>query len=173
MLLLAGCNDVSGTGDKQYISGDGRITEVKAADRGDPIELTAKTLDGKSLSLEDLRGEPVIINVWWSGCPPCRLEQPMLNQVAAEPGTSAHIVGINIKDSSPDTASAYVRKFGVPYPSIYDPSGKALLAFQGKLSPRTIPSTLVLDSQGRIAASIIGRVPTRLTLTDLVDGLQS
>ena len=172
MLLLAGCDSVGGTGDKQYISGDGRIIEVPRADRADPIDLDAQTLDGQSLSFSDLRGEPVVVNVWWSGCPPCRVEQPMLNQVAAELGTSAHVVGINIKDSSPDNASAYVRKQHVPYPSIYDPSGKALLAFQGKLSPRTIPSTLVLDSQGRIAASISGRVPTKLTLTDIVDGLQ-
>lgn len=172
MLLLAGCNDVSGTGDKHYISGDGRIIEVKAPDRGDPIDLDAQTLDGSSLSLSDLRGEPVVINVWWSGCPPCRIEQPMLNDVASELRSSAHIVGINIKDSSPDNASAYVRSHDVPYPSIYDPSGKALLAFQGKLSPRTIPSTLVLDPQGRIAAAVSGRVPTKRTLLDLVDGVK-
>jgi thiol-disulfide isomerase/thioredoxin len=172
VLLLAGCNSLGGTGDKGYITGEGQITEVAKADRGGAISLDGQTLDGKSLSLSDLRGTPVVVNVWWSGCPPCRAEQPMLNQVADQLGSSAHVVGINIRDSSPDTGSAFVRKFQVPYPSIYDPSGKALLAFQGKLSPRTIPSTIVLDSQGRIAASIIGRVPTRLTLTDLVDGLR-
>ena len=172
MLLLAGCNSLGGTGDKQYISGDGRITEVKAADRGEPISLAGKTLDGSSLSLADLRGKPVVVNVWWSGCPPCRAEQPMLNRVAEDLGSSAHLIGINIRDSSPDIGSAYVRKFHVPYPSLYDPSGKTLLAFQGRLSPRTIPATLVLDPEGRIAASIIGRVPTKLTLTDLVDGVK-
>ena len=171
MLLLAGCSSTGGTEGKQYISGDGRITEVPQADRGDPIELDGQTLDGQSLSLGDLRGKPVVVNIWWSGCPPCRAEQPLLNQVADELGSSAQVVGINIRDSSPVIGSAYVRKFDVPYPSLYDPSGKALLAFQGRLSPRTIPATLVLDSQGRIAASIIGRVPTELTLTDLVDGL--
>jgi thiol-disulfide isomerase/thioredoxin len=171
VLLLAGCNDVGGTGDKHYISGDGRITEVPQADRAAPIDLDAQTLDGQSISLADLRGKPVVINVWWSGCPPCRIEQPMLNEVADDLGSSVHIVGINIKDSSPDNALAYVRSHDVPYPSIYDPSGKALLSFQGKLSPRTIPSTLVLDSQGRIAAAISGRVPTKLTLLDIVDGL--
>jgi thiol-disulfide isomerase/thioredoxin len=173
VLLLAGCNNVGGTGDKRYIAGQGQITEVKASDRGGPVSLTAKTLDGKTLSLADLRGEPVVVNVWWSGCPPCRVEQPMLNDIADELGSSAHLVGINIKDSSPDNALAYARSHDVAYPSIYDPSGKALLAFQGKLSPRTIPSTLVLDSQGRIAAAISGRIPTKLTLLDLVDGVSS
>jgi thiol-disulfide isomerase/thioredoxin len=113
-----------------------------------------------------------VINAWWSLCGPCRAEQPLLNQVADELGSSAHVIGINIRDSSADTAAAYVRGHDVPYPSLYDPSGKALLAFQGTLSPRTIPSTLVLDSRGRLAASIIGSVPTKLTLTDIVDGLE-
>lgn len=172
MLLLAGCSSVGSTGDKGYISGDGRITEVARADRGAPIDLAARTLEGRPISLSDLRGKPVVVNVWWSGCPPCRVEQPMLNDVADDLGSAAAVVGINIKDSSAQTASAYVRKFQVPYPSIYDPSGKALLAFQGTLSPRTIPSTIVLDAQGRMAASIIGSVPSRLTLTDIVEGLE-
>ncbi len=172
MLLLAGCNASGGTGDKGYITGDGRITEVTKADRGDPIDLEGRTLDGRSLSLGDLRGKPVVVNVWWSGCPPCRVEQPLLNEVADDLGSSAHVVGIDIRDLSADAGAAYARKFRVPYPSLFDPSGKALLAFRGTLSPRTIPSTLVLDSEGRLAASIIGSVPTKLTLTDIVDGLQ-
>lgn len=171
MLLLAGCDSSGGTGSKGYIDGEGRITEVAKADRGDPITLDGQTLDGQPLSLSDLRGKPVVVNLWWAGCPPCRAEQPMLNEVTADLGDSAHVVGINIRDSSPDTASAYVRKFDVPYPSIYDPSGKALLAFDAGLSPRNIPSTLVLDREGRVAALISGSVPTKLTLTDLVDGL--
>ena len=172
-LLLAGCTGVGGTGDKGYIDGNGTVTEVKASDRGEPITLEGKTLDGQSFSLSDLRGKPVVINLWWSGCPPCRTEQPMLNDIADQLGSSAHVVGINVRDSSPDMGAAYVRKFQVPYPSVYDPSGKALLAFNAGLSPRTIPTTLVLDSTGRIAALISGTVPTKLTLTDLVDGLDS
>jgi thiol-disulfide isomerase/thioredoxin len=172
VLLLAGCSSLGGTGDKGYITGDGRITEVPKADRGDPIDLQGRTLDGQPLSMSDLRGKPVVVNVWWSGCPPCRVEQPLLNEAADDLGASAHVVGINIRDLSADNALAYVRSHDVSYPSFYDPSGKALLAFQGTLSPRTIPSTLVLDSQGRLAASIIGSVPTKLTLTDIVDGLQ-
>ena len=173
MLLLAGCSSLGGTGDKGYIEGAGAVIEVKAADRGEPISLEGTTIEGKSLSLDDLRGEPVVVNVWWSGCPPCRVEQPMLNQVAKDLSGSAHVVGINIRDSSPDNALAYARNHDVSYPSLYDPSGKALLAFQGKLSPRTIPATLVLDPQGRIAASIVGRIPTELTLTDLIEGAAS
>jgi thiol-disulfide isomerase/thioredoxin len=172
VLLLAGCSSLGGTGDKGYIDGDGSVTEVKAADRGAPFSVEGRTLDGRSLSLDDLRGKPVVVNVWWSGCPPCRAEQPMLNEVAKELGSKARVVGINIRDLSADNAAAYVRSHDVPYPSLYDPSGKALLAFHSGLSPRTVPTTMVLDSEGRVAALISGSVPTKLTLLDLVDGLE-
>ena len=172
MLVLAGC-DSAGTGNKGYIDGAGTVTEVAKADRGEPVSLDGRTLDGQPISLSDLRGKPVVINVWWSGCPPCRVEQPKLNEVAKKLGSSVHMVGINIRDSSPDNALAYVRSHDVTYPSIYDSSGKALLAFDAGLSPRTVPTTLVLDPQGRVAALISGVVPTELTLLDLVDGLKS
>ena len=56
----------------------------------------------------------------------------------------------------------------MPYPSIYDPSGRTLLAFRGTLRPDAIPSTVVIDRQGRVAASILGEVTSTTTLVDLV-----
>ena len=60
-----------------------------------------------------------------------------------------------------------MRGQGIPYPSYFSPGGEALLAFQGKLGPRTIPAFVVLDDDGRIAASIIGSLPSTQTLVDL------
>jgi thiol-disulfide isomerase/thioredoxin len=168
--VLAGCSSLSGTGDKGYISGTGVPVEVAAVDRGEPVDLTGTDLDGKTVDLADLRGKPVVVNVWWSQCPPCRVEQPDLNEAAAELGDSASFVGLNIRDSSATAAQSYVRSFEVPYPSISSADGSALLAFAGTLTPRSIPSTVVLDAQGRIAASVQGRVPTTTTLVDLVEG---
>ena len=62
-----------------------------------------------------------------------------------------------------------MRRFAVPYPSFYSPDGRALLAFQGTLTPNSIPSFVVLDAEGRVAASIIGALPSATTLVDLVD----
>ena len=166
--LATGCSSLQGTGDKGYISGDGQITTLDVAERGDPIELAGEDLDGNDLSLEDFRGEVVVVNYWWSQCPPCRVEQPALNDAAAELGDEASFVGINIRDLSADNGRAYVRSFEVPYPSVYDPSGEALLAFSGILSRNAIPSTLVLDRQGRVAATVIGAVPGTRTIPDLV-----
>ena len=98
----------------------------------------------------------MVVNYWWSQCPPCRVEQPDLNKAADELGDDVAFVGINIRDLSADNGKAYVRSFDVPYPSIYDPSGEALLAFSGVLSRNAIPSTLVLDKEGRVAATVIG-----------------
>ena len=55
----------------------------------------------------------------------------------------------------------------MPYPSVYSPDGKALLPFAGTLTPNSIPSFVVLDRDGRVAASIIGELPSRRTLVDL------
>lgn len=169
LLALVGCSGMSGTGDKGYITGEGVPVEVKAVDRGDPVELTGTDLEGEDVDLADLRGKPVVVNVWWSQCPPCRVEQPDLNDAAAELGDRASFVGLNIRDSSPDAARSYVRGFDVPYPSIYSADGSALLPFAGTLTPRSIPSTVVLDADGRIAASVQGRVPTTQTLISLVE----
>ena len=167
--MLAGCSGLGGTDGVGYITGDGAPTEIEPAERGPVIALAGEDLDGNELDLADLRGQPVVINVWWSACPPCRVEQPDLNDAADELGERASFVGINIRDASADQALAYVRSFDVEYPSIYSPDGKALLPFSGTLSPRSIPSTLVLDAEGRIAASVIGRMPSQQTLVSLVE----
>lgn len=169
LLVLAGCSSLSGTGDKGYITGEGVPVEVAASAREGVVELTGTDLDGDDITLADLRGKPVVVNVWWSQCPPCRIEQPELNKAAAELGDTVMFLGINIRDSSPDPARSYVRNFDVPYPSIYSPDGAALLVFAGTLNPRSIPSTVVLDAEGRIAASVNGRVPTTQTLISLVE----
>lgn len=159
---------MSGTGDKGYISGNGQITQIPPGDRGEPIALTGEDLDGAPVSLEELRGRVVVVNVWGSWCVDCRAEMPDLVAAATDPGTDASFLGINVRDPSVANAQSFVRTFEVPFPSVYDPDGKALLAFHGVLGPRTIPSTLVLDRQGRIAASVIGPLPSTLTLTEMV-----
>ena len=171
LLALAGCSSLSGTGDKGYISGTGVPTEVEPGDRGEPVELTGSDLDGGEVDLADLRGAPVVVNVWASWCPPCISEQPDLNEAAAALGEDVQFVGLNIRDASRDDAKAFVRDLDVPYGSIYSADGTALLPFAGTLTPRSIPSTVVLDAQGRVAASVNGRIPTTQTLVSLVEAV--
>lgn len=168
LVLLAGCSDTEGTGDKGYITGDGQIQQLAPAERGDPIELTGPGLDGEEIDLADRRGEPVAVVVWGSWCAPCRAEAPELAELSAE-RDDASFLGINIRDSSEANAKSFNRTFGIEYPSFYSPTGEALLAFDGTLTPNTIPSTVVLDDRGRVAASIIGPLPSKQTLAELID----
>lgn len=168
LLVLTGCSSTEdGTGDKGYISGDGQITLVDPADREEPIELTGEDLDGDPISLTDLRGGTVVVNVWWSLCGPCRVEMPDLVDASKEL-SDVEFLGINIRDTDVQKARLFNEQFEVPYPSIFSPEGQALLSFSGTLSPRTIPSTVVLDEQGRIAATVIGPIPSTTTFVDLV-----
>jgi len=169
LLLVTGCSSLSGTGDKGFYTGDGGVDIVKAVDRGDPVELSGDDLDGNPIDLADFRGKPVVVVVWGSWCGPCRGEAPDVVAAANEIGDRAQFVGINLRDASTSTGRAFVKRFDVPYPSVYSPDGKAMLQFRGTLSPNSIPSFVVLDGEGRIAASILGALPSRRTLVDLVD----
>ena len=168
LLALTGCSSLQGTGDKGYVSGDGQIRQVAAVDRNEPVTLRAPALGGGTIDLADYRGKVVVVAVWAAWCAPCRAEAPWLVEAAEKTKRSAQFVGIDIRDLEAN-AQAFVRNQGITYPSIFDPNGEALLAFPGTLGPQTIPAFVVLDREGRIAASIIGELPSRLTLVDLVE----
>lgn len=167
--MLTGCSSLNGTGDKGFVTGDGSLTEVAPTDRGKPVELAGPDLEGNDLDLADLRGRPVVVVVWGSWCTPCRAEAPEVVAAANELEGRAAFAGIDIRDPSTEQAASFVRGFDVPYPSFYSPDGKALLAFPGTLTPNSIPSFVVLDAQGRVAASIIGQLPSKITLVEVVE----
>jgi thiol-disulfide isomerase/thioredoxin len=173
-LVLAGCsNDVGSSGNQGYVAGKGIITSVKAADRKQPGEVAGRTLDGKQVSLADFRGKVVVVNVWGSWCGPCRAEAPMLAQASRDLAKKGVVfLGIDSRDPSKDAAKAFVRRFDVPYPSLYDQQGSTLLAFRGTLTPNSVPSTVVVDPQGRVSGSVLGSL-TRTTVDDLVDDASS
>ncbi|WP_435742881.1 TlpA family protein disulfide reductase [Nocardioides sp. SYSU DS0663] len=165
---LGGCTSVEGTGEKGYVSATGQVQVLDAADRGEPVELTGTDLDGEPLDLADLRGRPTVVSVWGSWCVECIAEQDAVNEAQAELGDRAHFVGIDIRDN-PANARAYEDDFDVAYPSFDDTSGTSILAFPGTLTPQTVPAFVILDEEGRVAGSILGKLPSTQTLVDLVD----
>jgi thiol-disulfide isomerase/thioredoxin len=145
------------------------VVQVAPDRRGEPVTLAGRDLEGDRLTTTEFRGKPVVAVVWGSWCAPCRAEAPDVVGAANELGDRAQFVGINIRDSSTQQARSFVRTFEVPYPSYFSPDGEAMLAFSGTLTPNSIPSFVVLDAEGRVAASIIGELPSRTTLVEVVE----
>lgn len=167
-LVTAGCTGGStGRAGAGFVPPDGGIVVVPPAKRQAPVELTGTTLQGDRIDLARFRGRPVVINVWGSWCSPCRKEAPALQSASVELATrGVKTLGINTQDDDATKALAFERRFGITYPSVVD-SGTLLLQLRGAVPPNAIPTTLVLDDRGRIAARLSAPV-TRTTLLDLV-----
>lgn len=166
-LLTSGCS-AAPSAEGGFIGGDGSITVVPVAERRPAPRITGETLDGATFDSASVAGRVVVYNVWGSWCAPCRKEAPALEAAARRTDGTAVFVGINTRDLDRAPALAFTRAFGVSYPSVYDPDGRQLLLFGTQLPPSAIPSTLVVDAQGRVAARVLGEV-TESTLVGLVD----
>ena len=169
-LLLGACGDGgSAAQEKGYVSGDGVIEQIPLAERTELRPITGRLLDGGRYDSREHGADLVVYNVWGSWCVPCREEAPTLRRVSDETRErGVRFVGINVRDNDA-SARAFERRYQITYPSIVTAdSGEALLAFGPKLPPNAVPSTLVVDRQGRIAARIIGKT-TYGTLTSLIE----
>ncbi|MEU2873979.1 TlpA disulfide reductase family protein [Streptomyces olivoreticuli] len=146
-------------GQTQFVQGTGGVSVVndKGARQNAP-DLSGKTLEGKELDVaKDYKGKVVVLNVWGSWCSPCRGEAKNLVTVANDyKDKGVQFVGINTRDTDPAPALRFEKEFEVPYPSLYDSGGQLLLRFpKGSLSPQSIPSTVFVDRNGKIAARAI------------------
>lgn len=169
VLALAACSTpTAGTGG--FVTGDGSITVIAPDQRQPAPVIAGETLDGEQWSSESVDGKVIVYNVWGSWCGPCRAEAPVLQSVAEQTADRAVMIGLNTRDLNPEPARAFVRDNGLTFPSLFNPDGSLLLAFAGTLPPSAIPTTLLVDPQGRVAARVVGAT-TETTLIGLVDDL--
>lgn len=176
VVALAGCtndplaeqySEGSGQG---YVSGDGAYTEIAAADRGATIDYTGTTEAGDTVSNTDFDNQVYVINFWYAGCPPCRLEAKDLKDVS-EKYSDVPFLGVNIFDTS-DQAITFEKKYEIAYPSIIDAQTNSVqLAFagQGAVAPNAVPTTLIMDREGRVAGRISGLIQDKGILTAMID----
>ncbi|MFD7627515.1 TlpA family protein disulfide reductase [Streptomyces sp. NPDC059851] len=165
-LTLTACTDSdgkpSGSGGGNYVTGPSGISTVARSERVAAPKLDGETVGGEGLDTTTLKGKVVVLNVWGSWCPPCRAEAPYFAKVSkelADAGKPVAFVGINTRDNSKQNAAAFEENFGITFPSLYDPDGKLMLRFPaGTLNAQAIPSTIVLDKEGRIAARTLAPV---------------
>lgn len=168
-VVAAGCSGANNSAENGFTGGDGSYTHIPVDERQPAPALTGPTLDGKTLSTSDYTDTVLVLNVWGSWCAPCRHEAPHLVEAAAKLDGVAQFVGINTRDLDTAPAQAFVRAFEVTYPNLFDPDGALLLGF-GQVPPKAIPSTLIIDRQGRVAARILGEV-TSTTLVAAVEDI--
>jgi thiol-disulfide isomerase/thioredoxin len=175
-LVLAGCSStkeaVATGGDFQFVAPGGQTTILydPPESRGTVRGISGDSLlhEGTTVGLDGYAGKVVIVNIWGSWCGPCREEMPGLQFVQEQ--TGAAVLGIDVRDNR-QAAADFVRDRGVTFDSIFDPPGRVLARLSGY--PRnTVPSTLVLDQQHRVAAVFLTavRVPE---LMPLVQRLQA
>lgn len=172
-VLLAGCGAAASPGVVSEAAGEATITRVAVADRKPAPAVTGTTFDGQQYVLADHKNSLVVLNFWASWCPPCRAEGPGLEAVSqAFAGQGVQFVGVNTKESDDAAARAYTSAIKSTYPSVLDADGEIGLAFttNGTLPPDAIPSTLIIDRSGRIAARILGPI-TQPRLTVLLQSL--
>lgn len=159
--------DTSGSNDQGYVAGTGVITQIPESQRSTPVQLAGNTTNGDAFDLQEWQGSPVVLNLWYAACPPCREEAPDLQEsYESFSDEGVHFLGINVRDEAA-AANAFARQFGITYPSMLDKEGRAVAALSGLLPPQAVPSTVVLDANGRPAARVVGIVD-RSTLDGLI-----
>ena len=171
LLLASGCAsdplaDQFRAGDnKNYIAGDGTVTEFAVENRPSFAPFSGVTESGQMLSSSAFQGKVVVINWWYAACAPCRAEATDLADLSREFAGDAEFVGVNVRDTA-ETALAFDRTFGIEYPSLMDSqTGEVSLAFTGVVSPQAVPTTLVIDKNGKVASRILGRIDPSILRT--------
>ena len=143
---------------KNYVAGDGSVTEFAVTDRKSAIAIKGTLFDGTAVTAEAFQGQVTVLNFWFAACAPCRVEAPSLEALHQEfKSQGVQFFGVNLRDEKA-TAEAFDKTFNLTYPSFNDKDGAVLLAVSGLVPPGAVPTTLVLDKQGRVASRVLGEI---------------
>ena len=169
LLLVGGCGSTQAN-DEGFVAGDGSLTILPIDRRPTAPVIEGVTLDDQPWTSAKISDKVIVYNVWGSWCAPCVSEAPALVRASRRLDNQAAFVGLNTRDFDKAAPRAFVRAYEIPYVNLFDPQGALILRFSGELPPNAIPSTIVIDRQGRLAARIIGET-TEATLVGLVQDI--
>ena len=116
-------------------------------------EIKLISVDGREVSTQSLLDTPLIINVWYSTCEPCRRELPAFADADAQYRNQVRFVGVNIKDSA-SVAKEFAAQYGVKFELLLDKNGQ----FISQLGIATAPVTLAINPQGVIVGQKAGEI---------------
>jgi thiol-disulfide isomerase/thioredoxin len=154
LILVTGCSS-SGSAiqsENAFVSGNGVALFLEEKDRKSAPKIYGPTLNAGEITLESNR--VTVINVWASWCAPCRAEAPVLQDFSIQ-YPDVQFAGILTRDNL-SSARAFYDNFKLTYPTFIDDS--ILLGFSGSLIPNAIPTTLIIDKNGKVAVRISGEV---------------
>ncbi len=159
---LAACStgadavDQTAGGDFRFVAGTDTGKAIPVAARKAAPDFAGRTLDGKPVSLRDFRGKILVLNFWGSWCAPCRVEAPDIETVYKEDAARGlRVLGVDVKEADKQFATSFIRNKALTYPSVWDPDGRVALAFRN-YPPNSIPSTIIIDRTGKVAAVHLG-----------------
>lgn len=194
--LLAACTtsdplaEQASVANTNYVAGDGSVAEYAPGERSPVNDFRATLEDGTVVTTADLEGQVTVLNFWYAACAPCRVEAPdlqalneefggadaMAEKAGAEKdmdalnqefgGREVQFLGINLRDQQA-TSSAFERSFGITYPSALDTDGSIAMGLSEFVPPQAVPTTVVIDKDGRISARILG-IAEKSTLRALI-----
>ncbi|MBC7542467.1 MAG: TlpA family protein disulfide reductase [Candidatus Sericytochromatia bacterium] len=135
----------------------GETAYPSAAEQVVAPDFDRPTVDGVGrVRTADWRGKIVLVNVWATWCPPCRWEIPALASVyRTYRDQGLAVVGVSIDSDGPEKVNAFVQEHAVPYPVVMGDAG-LIAAFGGV---RAVPTSFLLDRQGRIVKKYVGLLP--------------
>ena len=168
-LLFSSTEDESATepsGQLSYIEGNGAVTKVSPGSRELAPAISGELIDDDFFAAKP--GQVLVLNVWASWCSPCRAEIPTLIELSRQ-YPEVQFMGILTRDN-PVNAEAFARRLAMPYPTFIDDS--LLIGFKKTLPANAIPSTVLIDKSGNVAARISGEV-TLTSLSKLIRSLES
>ena len=129
-------------------------------------DFTASTLDGETITLDELRGQPVILNFWATWCGYCRYQMPFLQAAFEEKGHEVKFIGINLRESR-DKVQQFVEGEGVGFTIALDVDGVVANSY----NVRPIPATFFLDEQGIIKEIKIGAFMSQAELMAVLEDI--
>ena len=165
LFALTGCSTggLSSVNQNAFVSGDGVAIYVKSGDRVIAPVISGATLENGVITLSQKK--VTVLNIWASWCSPCRAEAPLLSDFSNRyKSEGVQFAGILTRDNI-SSAQEFVKRFKLTYPTFTDDS--VLAKFRNSLVPNAIPTTLIIDAHGYVAARVSGEVTVAL-LTDLI-----